>query len=179
MKPVAIIDCDPGHDDVMAILLAGRTLDLRAITTVHGNASLANTTTNARKTVEFAGLDVPIAAGMPRPLVREPHYAPDVHGESGLDGPDLPVPTVAILEQHAVDVILERSHSVPDLHLVPVGPLTNVASALVRDPIGRAGLLADLENEMIAYTPEELLAIAAQNVRITFRPDSPSVATST
>jgi len=134
VKPVAIIDCDPGHDDVMAILLAGRTLDLRAITTVHGNASLANTTTNARKTVEFAGLDVPIAAGMPRPLVREPHYAPDVHGESGLDGPDLPVPTVAILEQHAVDVILERSHSVPDLHLVPVGPLTNVASALVRDP---------------------------------------------
>ena len=92
VKPAAIIDCDPGHDDVMAILLAGRTLDLQAITTVHGNASLANTTTNARKTVEFAGLtDIPIAAGMPRPLVREPHYAPEVHGECGLDGPTTPV----------------------------------------------------------------------------------------
>jgi inosine-uridine nucleoside N-ribohydrolase len=130
----AIIDCDPGHDDVMAILLAGRTLDLRAITTVHGNASLANTTTNARKTVEFAELDVPIAAGMPRPLVREPHYAPDVHGESGLDGPTLPSPTVAILDRHAVDHLIDQSHVVTDLHLVPVGPLTNIASALIKDP---------------------------------------------
>ena len=109
MKPTAIIDCDPGHDDVMAILLAGRTLDVRAITTVHGNASLANTTTNARKTVEFAGLtDIPIAAGMPRPLVRQPHDAHDVHGESGLDGTSIPPPIVAILEQHAVDLIIER-----------------------------------------------------------------------
>ena len=135
MKPAAIIDCDPGHDDVMAILLAGRILDLQAITTVHGNASLANTTTNARKTVEFAGLtDIPIASGMPRPLVREPHYAPDVHGESGLDGPTIPPPTVAILEQNAIDVLIERSHAVPDLHLVPVGPLTNIAAALIKDP---------------------------------------------
>ncbi len=135
MKPAAIIDCDPGHDDVMAILLAGRILDLQAITTVHGNASLANTTTNARKTVAFAGLtDIPIASGMPRPLVREPHYAPDVHGESGLDGPTIPAPTIAILEQNAIDVIIERSHAVPDLHLVPVGPLTNIAAALIKDP---------------------------------------------
>ena len=135
MKAAAIIDCDPGHDDVMAILLAGRTLDLRAITTVHGNASVKNTTTNARKTVEFAGLtDIPIAAGTPRPLVREPHYAPDVHGESGLDGPSIPPPTVAVLDEHAVDVIIERSHSVPDLQLVPVGPLTNIAAALIKDP---------------------------------------------
>jgi inosine-uridine nucleoside N-ribohydrolase len=135
VKPAAIIDCDPGHDDVMAILLAGRTLDLRAITTVHGNASVQNTTTNARKTVEFAGLtDIPIAAGTPRPLVREPHYAPDVHGESGLDGPSIPPPTVPILDEHAVDVIIERSRSVPDLQLVPVGPLTNVAAALIKDP---------------------------------------------
>ena len=135
MTIAAIIDCDPGHDDVMAILLAGRTLDLQAITTVHGNASVADTTTNARKTVEFAGLtDIPIAAGTPRPLVREPHYAPDVHGESGLDGPTIPPPTVPILDQHAVDLIIERSHSVPDLHLVPVGPLTNIASALIKDP---------------------------------------------
>ncbi len=135
MTIAAILDCDPGHDDVMAILLAGRTLDLRAITTVYGNASLADTTTNARKTVEFAELThIPIAAGTPRPLVREPHYAPDVHGQSGLDGPTIPTPTVPILDLHAVDLIIERSHAVPDLHLVPVGPLTNIATALIKDP---------------------------------------------
>lgn len=131
----AIIDCDPGHDDVAAILLAARTLDLRGITTVHGNTSLANTTRNARKTVEFAELThIPIAAGMPRPLVREARHAPDVHGESGLDGPTIPEPTVAILEQHAVDFLIDRSHDVADLHLLPVGPLTNVAAALIKDP---------------------------------------------
>lgn len=130
----AIIDCDPGHDDVQAILLAARTLDLLGITTVHGNASLANTTQNARKTVEFAELThIPIAAGMPRPLVREASYAPEVHGESGLDGPTLPSPTVAVLDQHGVDFIIDRSHDVPDLHLIPVGPLTNIASALIKD----------------------------------------------
>ncbi len=71
---------------------------------------------------------------MPRPLVREAHYAPEVHGESGLDGPTLPSPTVSVLDQHAVDFILDRSYDVPDLNLVPVGPLTNIASALIKDP---------------------------------------------
>ncbi len=135
MKIPAIIDCDPGHDDVMAILLGARTFDLRGITTVHGNASEEQTTRNARQTVEFAELtDIPIAAGMPRPLVRQPHYAPEVHGKTGLDGPDLPAPMVALDPRHAVDFILELSHTVPDLHLIPVGPLTNVAVALQRDP---------------------------------------------
>jgi inosine-uridine nucleoside N-ribohydrolase len=135
MSISAIIDCDPGHDDVQAILLAARTLDLRGITTVHGNASLANTTRNARQTVEFAELThIPIAAGMPRPLVREASYAPEVHGESGLDGPTLPSPTVAVLDQHGIDFIIDRSHDVADLHLIPVGPLTNIASALIKDP---------------------------------------------
>ena len=135
MSLAAIIDADPGHDDVMAILLAGRLLDLRAITTVHGNASLEHTTINARKTVEFADLThIPIAAGMARPLVRDPHYAADVHGASGLDGPDLPPPSIGIMATHAVDHIIAASHEVSDLHLVPIGPLTNVASALLRDP---------------------------------------------
>lgn len=135
MTVPVVIDCDPGHDDVAAILVAGRMLDVRAITTVHGNASLAHTTINARKTVEFAELtQLPIAAGMARPLVRAPHHAPDVHGASGLDGPTLPAPTVPILEEHAVDTILRLSHEVEGLHLVPIGPLTNIASALIRDP---------------------------------------------
>jgi pyrimidine-specific ribonucleoside hydrolase len=135
MKPIAIIDCDPGHDDVMAILLGARVLDLRGITTVHGNASLEQTTRNARQTVEFAGLtEIPVAAGMPRPLVRKPHYAPEVHGQTGLDGPALDPPTVPLDPRNAVDFIIDLSHSVEDLHLVPTGPLTNIAAALVRDP---------------------------------------------
>jgi len=135
MQPTAIIDCDPAHDDVMAILLGGRTLDLRGITTVHGNASLEQTTRNARQTVEFAELtSIPIAAGLSRPLVRQPRYAPEVHGKTGLDGPALLPPTVPLHPQHAVDFILEQSHAISDLHLVPVGPLTNIATALTRDP---------------------------------------------
>jgi inosine-uridine nucleoside N-ribohydrolase len=135
VKLKAIIDCDPGHDDVMAILLGGRTLDLQGITPVHGNASLVDTTRNARQTVEFAGLTaVPIAVGMPRPLVRAPRYAPQVHGVSGLDGPQLEPPTVPLHPHHAVDFILECSQTIEDLYLVPVGPLTNIASALLRDP---------------------------------------------
>jgi inosine-uridine nucleoside N-ribohydrolase len=135
MKPIAIIDCDPGHDDVMAILLGARTLDLRGITTVHGNASQEQTTRNARQTVEFAELThIPIAAGLARPLVRQPRYAPHVHGVSGLDGPTLAPPTVALHPQHAVDFLIAQSHTLPDLHLVPVGPLTNIATALNRDP---------------------------------------------
>ena len=135
MKLKAIIDCDPGHDDVMAILLGGRTMDILGITPVHGNASLVDTTRNARQTVEFAGLtSIPIAVGMPRPLVREPRYAPDTHGKSGLDGPTLASPTVPLYPQHAVDFILDQSRTVEDLYLVPVGPLTNIACALQRDP---------------------------------------------
>lgn len=134
MTTSAIIDCDPGHDDVQAILLAARTLDLRGITTVFGNTTLVNTTINARKTVEFADLrHIPIARGTGRPLVRDERNAPEVHGKSGLDGPNLPDPTVEILDQHAVDFIIDRSHDVPDLHLIPVGPLTNIASALIKD----------------------------------------------
>jgi inosine-uridine nucleoside N-ribohydrolase len=131
----AIIDCDPGQDDVMAILLGARLLDLRGITVTHGNAPLAATAENARKTVTFAGLThIPVAAGMDRPLLRAPQYALEIHGQSGLDGPELPQPAAPLHPQHAVDFIIEQSHLVPGLHLVPVGPLTNIAAALLRDP---------------------------------------------
>lgn len=140
----AIIDCDPGHDDAMAILLGARVLDLRGITTVHGNVSLDQTTRNARQIVELADLtSIPIAAGMARPLVRAPVHAPEVHGQTGLDGPDLPPPTVPLVESHAVDFILSRSKAVSGLSLVPIGPLTNVAVALHRDP-GLAKRLAGI-----------------------------------
>ena len=130
----AIIDCDPGHDDVMAILYGARTLDLRAITTTFGNASLNSTTKNACQTVEFAGLSsIPIAAGSARPLVRLPQYASNVHGATGLDGPNLPPAEVVPHSDHAVDLLLAISRKVPDLYLLPIGPLTNIACALLKD----------------------------------------------
>jgi inosine-uridine nucleoside N-ribohydrolase len=133
-----ILDCDPGHDDAIAILLAARApeLDLRAITVVAGNQTLEKTLNNALRVCEFAGIqNVPIAAGMSRPLVREQVTAGNIHGVSGLDGPHLPPPTMEPVATHAVDLIIQEVMAAPDeIVLVPVGPLTNVASALIREP---------------------------------------------
>ncbi|MGH2615366.1 MAG: nucleoside hydrolase [Thermomicrobiales bacterium] len=135
LQPAAIIDCDPGHDDVMAILLGARVLDLRGLTTVFGNVSLEQTTRNARQTLEFADLTgIPIAMGLAQPLVREIRHAPEIHGETGLDGPTLAPPTVSLAEEHATDFIIGQSRAAEDLTLVPIGPLTNIAAALHRDP---------------------------------------------
>jgi purine nucleosidase/pyrimidine-specific ribonucleoside hydrolase len=133
-----ILDCDPGHDDAVAILLAHACpdLDLLAITTVAGNQTLEKTTLNARRVCTVAGIhDVPIAAGADRPLQRPRVVAADIHGESGLDGPAFPEPTVDVVDAHAVDLIVELVLASPgEITLVPVGPLTNVAAALAREP---------------------------------------------
>lgn len=133
-----IVDCDPGHDDAIAIMLAAASpaLELLAITTVAGNQTLEKTSLNARRVCTVAGIsDVPIAAGCDRPLVRDQVVAGEIHGESGLDGPTFGEPTVALDRRHAVDLIVEAAHARPgELCLVPVGPLTNVAAALHRDP---------------------------------------------
>lgn len=131
-----VLDCDPGHDDALAILLAAAApaLELVAITTVAGNQSLDKTTLNARRMCTVAGITgVPIAAGCDRPLVRPRIASPEIHGESGLDGPAFGAPTVPLDPRHAVDLILEASHAHEGLVLVAVGPLTNVATALTRD----------------------------------------------
>jgi inosine-uridine nucleoside N-ribohydrolase len=134
MMPPAIIDCDPGHDDAMAILLGARVLDLRGVTSVHGNVALEQTTRNARQVLELAGLtDVPIAQGMAAPLVRPPTHAPEVHGESGLDGAELPPPLIPLQSVDAVEFISATSRTAEGAWLIPVGPLTNVAVALHRD----------------------------------------------
>lgn len=130
-----IIDCDPGHDDALAILLAAKHLDVLGITTVAGNQTLDKVTANALKVLEFAELThIPVAKGMGRPLVRPPRHAPEVHGETGLDGPDLPPPTTPLHPQHAVDFIIETLMSTDGVTLVPIGPLTNIATALRREP---------------------------------------------
>jgi inosine-uridine nucleoside N-ribohydrolase len=130
-----LIDCDPGHDDAIALLLAlaSPEVEVLGITTVAGNQTLEKTTANALKILEFVGRsEIPVAAGAARPLVREPFVAAYVHGETGMDGPDLPTPQTRAAEQHAVDFLAERIE--PGVVLVPTGPLTNIGLLLARYP---------------------------------------------
>ena len=99
-----LIDCDPGHDDAIALILAlaSPEVELLGVTTVAGNQTLDKTTANAIRVLEFIGrTDVQVAAGADRPLIREQLVAADVHGETGLDGPDLPPPQSEPVAQHA------------------------------------------------------------------------------
>ncbi|MDQ6713511.1 MAG: nucleoside hydrolase [Candidatus Dormibacteraeota bacterium] len=131
-----ILDCDPGHDDAMAILLAhgNPEIELLAITTVAGNQTLEKTTLNARRVSTVAGIDLPIAAGCDRPLTRELRTAAYIHGESGLDGPAFGEPTVPVDGRHAVDLLIELvMSSSGDIALVPTGPLTNIAMAVRKE----------------------------------------------
>ena len=135
MTTPIVIDCDPGHDDAIAILLAiaSPEVELRGITTVAGNQTLEKTTRNALKVLELAGrTDIPVAAGAAAPLKRTLRVAANVHGASGLDGPDLPEPATKPIEGHAADVLDEWLE--PGVVLVPTGPLTNVALLLERHP---------------------------------------------
>jgi inosine-uridine nucleoside N-ribohydrolase len=133
-----VLDCDPGHDDAMAILLAAASpeIDLRAITTVAGNQTVDKTTLNARRVCSVAGIDhVPIAVGHDRPLRRERMVAAEIHGASGLDGVDWDEPTVGVDPRGAVDLIIDEAFAGDGrLTIVAVGPLTNVAAALQREP---------------------------------------------
>ena len=134
-RPI-LIDTDPGQDDAVAILLAlaSPELEVKAITAVSGNVPVEKTARNALRTVELAGADVPVAAGCDRPMRRPAAHAEHVHGETGLDGADLPDPTRALDPRHGVDVIVETARATDGLTLVPLGPLTNVATALTRAP---------------------------------------------
>ncbi len=133
-----ILDCDPGHDDAIALLLAlaSPEVQLLGVTTVAGNQTLAKTTANAIRVLDHLGrIEVPVAAGADRPLVRAPRVAREVHGESGLDGPQLPPPAREPEPQHAIDWIAQTLREQPDpVTLVPTGPLTNIALLLARHP---------------------------------------------
>ncbi len=137
-RPRILLDCDPGHDDAMAIIAAARYADLVGITTVSGNAPLERTTYNALVMRDLLGIDVPVHSGSPRPLLgansQMQVHATAVHGESGLDGADLPAPTTPLDGTDAVAYIIETCRSIDDVWIVPVGPLTNVALALGAAP---------------------------------------------
>lgn len=138
MRHKIILDCDPGHDDAIAILLAAHhpEIDLLAITTVAGNQSIEKTTRNALKVCSLADIrTVPIAMGMDRPLVRPAKHAADIHGESGMDGPHIPEPNIELARQHAVDLLIDLlMNSDGDITLVATGPLTNIAAAIRQQP---------------------------------------------
>ncbi len=140
-----LIDCDPGHDDAVAILYAARHLDVVGITTVFGNASVENTTRNALAICTLAGLDLPVAKGFGRPLVGEPtRFAPDGHGKTGIDGAELPEPGFAPVDQHAVQFIIDQASAHRgELVLVVIGAQTNVGVALRLEP-RLAGWLAGI-----------------------------------
>ena len=133
-----VLDCDPGHDDAIALLLALASPEIRllGVTTVSGNQTLEKTTANAIRVLDHVGRqDVPVAAGANRPLVRERHTAAEVHGESGLDGPSLPPPSRRSEQTHAIDWIASAVVASADpVTLIATGPLTNVALLLARHP---------------------------------------------
>jgi inosine-uridine nucleoside N-ribohydrolase len=130
-----IIDCDPGHDDAVAILLAAKHLDVAGITTVAGNQTLENVTSNALKVLELGGLKhITVAKGCAQPLLKEPRHAAAVHGETGLDGYSLPSPSLQLHASRAVEFIIDTVMSGEGITLVPVGPLTNIAVALRLEP---------------------------------------------
>jgi inosine-uridine nucleoside N-ribohydrolase len=130
-----VIDCDPGHDDAIAILLAlaSPEVELIGVTTVAGNQTLDKTTRNALVTLDVGGRpDIPVAAGADAPLQRNLRTAAHVHGETGLDGPELPEPSAEPVAGHAADFLAELIE--PGTVLVPTAPLTNIALLLERYP---------------------------------------------
>ena len=136
MKKI-ILDVDPGHDDAVAIMLAALNpeIDLLGITVVAGNQTLEKTYNNALKVCSHLGLDVPVYKGMGGPMVRKQTIADDIHGETGLDGPEFGEITAKVQDKHAVDYIIEElMNSNEKITLVPTGPLTNIAMALGREP---------------------------------------------
>jgi pyrimidine-specific ribonucleoside hydrolase len=133
-----LIDCDPGHDDMMALMLAcaSSELELAGVTTVAGNQTGEKTYRNALRTLTLIGrTDIPVARGADKPLLRALTVAPEIHGVSGLDGADLPEPRFqGIAESAASFLVRTIMGSKEPLTLVPTGPLTNVALALLQEP---------------------------------------------
>ncbi|WP_386174246.1 nucleoside hydrolase [Sulfitobacter sp. R86518] len=183
-----IIDTDPGQDDAVAILVAlasPEELDVLGITCVAGNVPLDLTSRNARIVCELAGKrDVKVFAGCDRPLGRALVTAEHVHGKTGLDGPDLPEPTMPMAEGHAVDFIIDtlRDNAPGTVTLCPLGPLTNIATALqkapdIADRIAKIVLMGGgyFEGGNITPTAEFNIYVDPQAADVVFKSGAPIV----
>lgn len=171
MTTKIILDCDPGHDDAVAMLLAhgNPDIELLGITTVGGNQTLAKVTHNARVVATIAGMDTPIYPGVTRPLVRPIEVAEDIHGDTGMEihNYDLPEPTVGVEDTHAVDFIIDTvmNNEPGTVALVPTGPLTNIALAVRKEP-----RIAERVKEVVlmggGYHVGNWTAVAEFNIKI-------------
>ena len=133
-RPHVILDCDPGHDDAFAIIVAARFAELIGVTTVAGNAPLELTTRNARIVLDLCGSRAPLHSCANRPLVQPPVFADYVHGKSGMDGAVLPEPSRPADSERAIDFLIDTVRANEGVWLVPTWPLTNIALALARAP---------------------------------------------
>ena len=136
-KNKIFIDCDPGHDDAIAILLAlfSSSLDLVGLSTCSGNQTVEKTTKNASNILHFFHReDIPLAKGNPNPLVRESRICPEIHGESGLDGFDFPPYDLNIDEKNGCDLIIEKVLENKGIIVITTGPMTNLALAIKKEP---------------------------------------------
>ena len=132
-----ILDCDPGHDDAVAMMIAAISpkIDLLGITVVAGNQKLEKTVKNALKVCNHLNLNVPVYSGMSGPMIREQVIADDIHGETGLDGPVFEEVKIEVEKKHAVNFIIDTlMNSEEKITLVPTGPLTNIAMAMRFEP---------------------------------------------
>jgi inosine-uridine nucleoside N-ribohydrolase len=133
-KPKIILDCDPGVDDAIAIITACRWTEIVGITSVSGNVPVEHTTSNALKMKKLLNIEAPIHSGASRPIASEPFHASHVHGQTGLGDTDLPELDGLADSDDAVGFILEKTREEEGIHLIPIGPLTNIALAIKADP---------------------------------------------
>lgn len=170
-KRKIILDCDPGHDDAVAMILAAGNpnIELLGVTTIGGNHTLPKVTRNAQIVSTICGIEAPIHAGCSRPLVREVTIAEGIHGDTGMEihGYDLPDPAVEVQDMHAVDFIIETvMEAEPNtVTLVPTGPLTNIAMAVRKEP-----RLAERVKEVVlmggGYHTGNWSAVAEFNIKV-------------
>ena len=147
-KTKIILDCDPGHDDAVAIMLAARepSLELLGVSVVAGNQTLENTQRNARNVLQWLGADIPVYAGCDRPMVRDKVIAADIHGSTGLDGPVFPPLLKRLEPEHAVQFLIRTLlESEGDITVVTTGPMTNLAMLIQKDPFA-FGRIHEIDN---------------------------------
>lgn len=136
MKRNIVLDCDPGHDDAVAILLAGKSdkINLLGISCASGNQTIDKTSRNTMNICEYLGIDVPIAKGCPRPLIQHSMVCPEIHGESGLDGFEFPVYTKEFDKRHGAQLIIDCVMNNDDVTVITTGPMTNLGLAMRLEP---------------------------------------------